>query len=85
MSALPPKASVAVANRRGSQGPISDIRPLPHPKISVENVGRSRPCSIGLSKMLNQQFSKDPNLSPGVVSRWSDNENPTFSERIPIH
>ena len=35
--------------------------------------------------MLNQQFSKDPDLSRGVVPWWSDDENPAFSERIANH
>ena len=67
--------------------PISDIRPLQRPVTCVENVGTfcARPCSIKLPKMLNQQFSKDPDLSRGVVPRWSDNEDPAFSERIAIH
>jgi len=37
------------------------------------------------SKMLNQQFSKDSDLSRGVVPRWSENEDPSFRERIAIH
>jgi hypothetical protein len=35
--------------------------------------------------MLNQQFSKDSDLSRGVVPRWSENEDPSFRERIAIH
>jgi len=71
-------------NARGWRG---DIRPLQRPETCVENVGTfcARPCSIKLPKMLNQQFSKDPDLSRGVVPRWSDNEDPAFSERIAIH
>src|SRR5579862_1113201 len=40
---------------------------------------------LGLPKMLNQQFSEDPDLSRGVVPRWSDNVDPDFGERIAIH
>jgi len=38
-----------------------------------------------ITQNLNQQFSKDPDLSRWVVPRWSDNEDPSFSERIAIH
>jgi hypothetical protein len=35
--------------------------------------------------MLNQQFSKDADLSGGVMSRWSDNEEPSLGERMIFH
>jgi hypothetical protein len=54
---------------------------VPAPRRS----GQQQICSIKLPKMLNQQFSKDPDLSCGVVPRRSDNEDPAFSERIAIH
>jgi hypothetical protein len=35
--------------------------------------------------MLNQQLSKNPDLSRGVVSRWPDNEEASFRERMIFH
>jgi hypothetical protein len=35
-------------------------------------------CSIRLSKILSQQFSKDPYFSRRVVPRWPDNVEPSF-------
>jgi hypothetical protein len=51
------------------------------------NAGSSytRPGSIELPKVLNQQFRKHSHLSRGVVPRRSDNENSDFGERISIH
>ena len=88
MSALPPpKAITRLACRDGRKVPIGEIGRLRRPETRVENVGTfcARPWSINSSKMLNQQFSKDSDLSRGVVPRWSENEDPSFSERIAIH
>ena len=82
-----PKATVRHQNVICRNGPIGDIRALQRPETCVEDVGTfcASPCSIKLSKMLNQQFSKDSDLSRGVVPRWSENEDPSFRERIAIH
>ena len=45
----------------------------------------TRPGSIELPKVLNQQFRKHSDLSRGVVPRRSHNEDSDFGERISIH
>jgi hypothetical protein len=61
-------------NRSGAQ--VDIVSPL-------RNHGAS--ALITLPEMFNQQFSKDPDLSRGVVPRWSDNVDPDFGERIATH
>ena len=82
-----PKAITGLACRDGQKVPIGEFGRLQRPQTRVENVGTfcARHWSIDLSKMLNQQFGKDSHLSLWVVPRWSENEDPSFRERIAIH
>ena len=68
--------------KKSHLGPIESSK-----SAQGRNVGLSytRPGSIELPKVLNQQFRKHSDLARGVVPRRSDNEDSDFGERISIH